>query len=459
MNTYRATFYRLILGWIVISVLAASTVYFYRMHRLQAIKLQQTEAIVQSSLPSILAALKNRQSDYPDPIDTQRFPGFVALDLFDAQGRLRAQKSDLEAETIGFALERELPGSWRRDGRQHSAILHHGPLELVWLSLPIKVDNQLKGYLNGLYRIPNERLHALREETREILMVVLLTVIATTLLLYPFIRSLHANLQTSANHLLHSNIELMEVLGSAVAQRDSDTSAHNYRVTFYALMLAEHLGLPARQIRELIAGAFLHDVGKIGIPDAILLKPGKLTREEFAQMQRHVELGLEIVSHSGWLRHARNVIMGHHEWFDGTGYPLRLAGKNIPLTARIFAIADVFDALTTERPYKSALSLQQSIAILQQESGNHFDPELLQSFIGIAPELHACVSRLDEGQLVKNLRQIVAHYWGEPVSAVPDSVSWICRWRAAFCSWRRLAKKSDSMLDASAASTPPVTSV
>ncbi len=461
MSLYRLTFYRLILGWIVISTLAAGSVYFYRIHRIQAVKLQQTEAAIEKSLPSILDAIETNLSFDPQPLDTQQFPGFVALDLFDEDGQLVAQKADLEAETIGFSLEHELPPNRRHDGQLHATLLQHGPLELVWLSLPIKVNEQIKGYLDGIYRIPNDQLKAMREETHEILAVVLLAVIATTFLLYPFIRSLHTSLQVSANNLLHSNIELMEVLGSAVAQRDSDTSTHNYRVTFYALMLAEHIGLPKGQIQELIAGAFLHDVGKIGISDTILLKPGKLSADERAQMQRHVELGLEIVSHSGWLRHARNVILGHHEWFNGTGYPLKLAGKNIALTARVFAIADVFDALTSARPYKTAMSAEESIETLEKESGSHFDPILVHAFIQIAPQLHACLSQMNEAQLIRRLRGIVAHYWGAPAAASESAAhaSWFERMRAAFCSLRRLAKKSDNILEASSASTPPTTSV
>jgi HD-GYP domain-containing protein (c-di-GMP phosphodiesterase class II) len=145
---------------------------------------------------------------------------------------------------------------------------------------------------------------------------------------------------------------MMEALGRAIAKRDSDTGAHNYRVAWIAARIAERLGLSGSAMQALIAGSFLHDVGKIGIPDAILLKPGRLDEQEMDTMRTHVAQGEEIVTGMGWLDGAQAVVAAHHEKWNGSGYPRGLAGEAIPLAARIFAVADVFDALCSKRPYK-----------------------------------------------------------------------------------------------------------
>ena len=189
------------------------------------------------------------------------------------------------------------------------------------------------------------------------------------------------------------------MLGSAIAKRDSDTDAHNYRVTFYSVRLAEAIGLDEPKIRSLIKGAFLHDVGKIAIRDATLLKPGRLNTEEFTEMQSHVQHGLEIVENAGWLADAGQVI----------GYPNGLAGEAIPITARIFAIADVFDALTSARPYKEAIPPDQSLAILREGAGRHFDPALLEAFEPLAPVLYATMSR-QEDALRATLDEVIRPY-------------------------------------------------
>lgn len=156
--------------------------------------------------------------------------------------------------------------------------------------------------------------------------------------------------------LIEANVEMLEVLGSAIAKRDSDTSVHNYRVTLLALAVAEAHGLNRGQLQALVKGSFLHDVGKIAISDTILLKPGRLEPAEFETMKTHVLHGTDIVSRYAWLGDALDIVRHHHERIDGRGYPDGLSGDRIPVSARIFAIADVFDALTSVRPYKKALS-------------------------------------------------------------------------------------------------------
>jgi len=259
--------------------------------------------------------------------------------------------------------------------------------------------------------VPGEKLERLKQRTQELLVVVIVVVSFTTLLLYPFILSLDRRVRADAQQILIAGFELIAVLGSAIEQRDSDTGLHNYRVTLYALRLAERVGLPRQRIRELMAGAFLHDIGKIGVRDEILLKNGELSDEEYSRMKEHVSRGLEITAHSSWLGLARDVIAAHHERFDGKGYPNGLAGEAIPLTARVFAIADVFDALSSRRPYKPAFSAEQSLAMLKEQSGSHFDPVLLEAFLEIAPALHARVSGADRVALEGELRKAIPRYW------------------------------------------------
>lgn len=218
-------------------------------------------------------------------------------------------------------------------------------------------------------------------------------------------------LELLIKNLLAANVTTLELLGAAIAKRDSDTSAHNFRVTVYAVRLAEAIGADATGIRGLIKGAFLHDVGKIAIPDQILLKPGRLDEAEFAIMRTHVDHGVDIVGKSPWLEDAVDVVRCHHEKFDGSGYVAGLAGEAIPLNARIFAIADVFDALTSRRPYKEPMSVEKSLSIISESAGSHFDPALVAAFLPIAGALHAEFASLEDDELVERMRGLVNAYF------------------------------------------------
>ncbi len=213
-------------------------------------------------------------------------------------------------------------------------------------------------------------------------------VLATALILYPIVARLTGRLETLSRNLLDANLETLGVVGSTIAKRDSDTDAHNYRVTVYAGRIGEAAKLDAPDMRALLKGAFLHDVGKLGIRDAILLKPGKLDDAEFGEMKHHVPHGLDIIERSTWLRDAASVVGHHHEKFDGSGYGTGLRGEEIPLPARIFAVADVFDALTSRRPYKEPFSFEEAMSILEKGRGTHFDPRVLALFAGLARDLH-----------------------------------------------------------------------
>ncbi len=197
--------------------------------------------------------------------------------------------------------------------------------------------------------------------------------------------------------LSEANIDMLETLGSVIAKRDNDTSSHNYRVTLYSINIAEKMGLSADSIRSLIKGAFLHDLGKIAISDKILLKTGRLDKEEFRVMKTHVSHGADIVSNYNWLKDCVDVVLYHHERYNGHGYLMGLKGDEIPLNARIFCIADVFDALTSVRPYKDAFPLDKSIKIMAYKRGQHFDPFILDLFFASAERLYLdyCKAEID----------------------------------------------------------------
>ena len=183
-----------------------------------------------------------------------------------------------------------------------------------------------------------------------------------------------------ATRLAHE--ETLGALAASLELRERYTAGHSRRVRDYALLLAGEMGLrdPAF-LASMAQGALLHDVGKIGIPDRILLKPGPLGDEERNAMRRHPEMGASLVGEIAWLRTARELILAHHERYDGAGYPHGLAGAAIPLAARIFTVADAFDALTTDRPYHDALSWEDAASQVAAGRGTQFDPDAADAFL------------------------------------------------------------------------------
>jgi len=270
---------------------------------------------------------------------------------------------------------------------------------------------ELVAYVEGLYALSDSTIATARSAAFRTAGYVVLIVLATSLLLYPVILTLTNRLANFSERLLSANLETIQVLGNAIAKRDSDTDAHNYRVTLYSIHLAEAAGLDTEKIQGLIKGAFLHDVGKIGIRDHILHKPGKLDDAEFHIMKTHVDQGLEIIQRSSWLGDAIDVVGSHHEKFDGGGYPQRLQGEKIPITARIFAITDVFDALTSRRPYKEPFSYEKTMQILEDSRGTHFDPALLDLFASLAADLYRRYGGREDEKLHEELTQLVQRYF------------------------------------------------
>ncbi|HUE27784.1 MAG TPA: HD domain-containing phosphohydrolase [Solirubrobacteraceae bacterium] len=189
--------------------------------------------------------------------------------------------------------------------------------------------------------------------------------------------------RSRAQELRRSYTETVRALSNAVEARDAYTGKHAERVAAYGLEIAFALGLRLTERPELEFGFLLHDVGKVAIPDAILYKPGPLTEEERALMEQHPVIGAQIVSGIEFMDEAVEVVRSHHERWDGQGYPDRLGGDAIPLAARVFAVADVLDALTTERPYRPASPLPDAREMIVSESGTHFDPRVIEAFNSI----------------------------------------------------------------------------
>jgi putative nucleotidyltransferase with HDIG domain len=197
---------------------------------------------------------------------------------------------------------------------------------------------------------------------------------------------LFENLQRSNVEIAMAYNATIEGWSYALELRDEATEGHSRRVTEMTLQLARSLGMGEGDLVHVRRGALLHDIGKMGIPDNILLKPSPLTDEEWQIMRRHPGYANDMLSSIAYLRPALDIPYGHHEKWNGTGYPLGLKGEQIPLAARIFAIADVWDALHSERPYRPAWSAEEVLAYIQDQAGEHFDPQVVEAFVRMMRE-------------------------------------------------------------------------
>ena len=196
-------------------------------------------------------------------------------------------------------------------------------------------------------------------------------------------------LQMRTRELQHTRLEIIHRLGRAAEFRDNETGLHVVRMAYFSRLIALHAGLGEAFAEDLFLAAPMHDVGKIGTPDYVLLKPGKLTPEEWTVMQLHAQSGAEIIGdhEDEMLSMAKSIALSHHEKWDGSGYPKGLSGTNIPLVGRIVAYADVYDALTSVRPYKVAWPSAKAVSTIEQDCGRHFDPGLLGAFLAALPEM------------------------------------------------------------------------
>jgi len=216
-----------------------------------------------------------------------------------------------------------------------------------------RLEQEVESYRHHLEEIVAEQTQQLREALRQI--------------------------ERSYDHTL-------EVLGAAIDLRDSPTAGHSRRVFLYSIEIAKTMGGLEKQIRNIAMGAWLHDIGKLAISDAILLKPGPLTDEEREIMQRHAQIGYDLVKGIPFLAEAAEIIFAHHERCDGSGYPRGLKARAIPVGARIFAVADTFDAMTSDRPYRRALPIRTAREVIERGAGMLYDPHVANVFLNIPEE-------------------------------------------------------------------------
>jgi len=211
----------------------------------------------------------------------------------------------------------------------------------------------------------------------------------THLNLYDQKRLLDEQVKKQTRVIEDTRLQIIQRLGRAAEYKDNETGMHVMRMSHYSQTLALAAGMSEEEAELILNASPMHDIGKIGIPDNILLKPGKLDKDEWDIMQKHPQIGAEIIGEhdSIILNLAGEIALTHHEKYNGKGYPNGLKGEEIPLAARIVAIADVFDALTTERPYKKAWTNEKALALINEEAGEHFDPQLVETFMQVIPEI------------------------------------------------------------------------
>ncbi|MDO8933372.1 MAG: HD domain-containing protein [Rhodocyclaceae bacterium] len=413
-DIHRDILNRLLAAWIAISLATGAIVFYIGIEKIddQLVELATAESgkLSTASLPLLNRPEGERGVLNSLAADFVR-QHFIVVELYDRERRKVSEAINPRHVAIEESLKRHAH-AFPRDNDRHYEKFVIDEQTVLRVIVPLKdTAGGIAGYFEGVFLIDPEILNRLRRELVVTLAGVLCAVLLTTVSLYPVILALNRDVIRYSRDLLKGNIELMEVLGSAIAKRDSDTNIHNYRVSIYAVKLAEVAGLDAAAIHDLIAGAFLHDVGKIGISDNILLKPARLDEREFSIMKTHVALGVDILKKSDWLQRARDVVEFHHEKFDGNGYLRGLKGEEIPVTARIFAIVDVFDALTSKRPYKDVIPFAEAMAIVKGYAGNHFDPRLVELFAGMIEPLYRRISESSDREVEQMLREIIERYF------------------------------------------------
>jgi len=403
---------RLFMAALPLSILIGVAVWYYQTERLeQRVLTDAVQDAHQVTYGDMNQFLRNERTLQDLHQVVKKVLGdFVSVEIYNTAGQEIVQELNERANLISPELWHRAENMPLSPKPTYDQIFRHRHMVIITV-VPIENEaGDINGYLKGIYVVTDAMLAEMQEDSFGAIVVAVISVLISMLVVFPIILFMQRQDANQTSRVLEGNMALLEVLGNAVAYRDSDTDSHNYRVTLYAVRLGQHLGLSHDQIRLLIVGAFLHDIGKIGISDAILLKPGKLTPEEFAVMKTHVEIGSDIVRRSPWLAEAVSVVECHHEKYDGSGYPRGLAGASIPLEARIFAIVDVFDALTSRRPYKEPFTFPAAIEILTREGGRHFDPQVLQKFEAIAPQLYREIGEASHDHLRLTLHECGQKY-------------------------------------------------
>ncbi|TCT20195.1 response regulator [Thiobaca trueperi] len=253
-------------------------------------------------------------------------------------------------------------------------------IPVIFITAKIAIEDEIRGF----------ELGAVDYIAKPISPPVVQARVRTQLALYDQNRVLEHKVNERTAQLHQIRLQIIRRLGRAAEYKDNETGLHVIRMSYYSQILGRAVGMSEQEAELLLNAAPMHDIGKIGIPDRILQKPGRLDAEEWAVMRTHCQIGADIIGDAGdsdLLNMARVVALTHHEKWDGSGYPNGLAGESIPRVGRIVAIADVFDALTSARPYKPAWTLDRTLDLLRQDAGSHFDPQLIPLFIQVLPEV------------------------------------------------------------------------
>ncbi|MDO9514716.1 MAG: HD-GYP domain-containing protein [Syntrophales bacterium] len=417
MHIHRRLIIRLLAAWIFLSVFIGAVVFFMEMRKIDAyvIALTTKESHDVEKVHGNL--LKNLDSFHLEQLREEsrrhiKDKHFIAVKIYNRDRKLIVEENHPDVRIIEKEINRQRRDITMVDAVHFRKFYGKGGQIYALVMKPLRTpDHETVGYFEGVYKADPRTMAEIKNRMLLSLLQVVLIIFLTALAIYPIVLFLNRGLVQLTRDLSHANIGMLKVLGGAIAKRDSDTNIHNYRVTIFAVRLAEAAGLKKEYIADLIKGSFLHDVGKIAISDLILFKPGKLTEEEMAAMKTHVSHGVDIIGHYGWLKNAADVVQYHHEKFDGTGYEAGLKGYDIPINARIFAVADVFDALTSRRPYKEPFDLETAMRILTEGRGSHFDPMLIDIFAGIAESLYEEISEADDNRLEDKLDGLIDRYF------------------------------------------------
>ncbi|WP_321404240.1 two-component system response regulator [Maridesulfovibrio sp.] len=295
--------------------------------------------------------------------------------------RVKAAKNGAKALQIAFAtvpdiilLDIMMPGI---DGyeicRQLKKDSRTQKIPIIFVTAKDEIEDETKGF----------ELGAVDYIAKPVSPSIVLARVKTHLQLYDNSRELENAVLSRTKELAQSQLEIIRRLGRAAEYKDNETGMHVIRMSYYSCVIARSIGMDDATIDLLLNATPMHDVGKIGISDSILLKAGKLTEQEREEMEKHCEFGAEIIGEHDdkLLKLARSVALTHHEKWDGSGYPKGLKGTDIPIEGRIVAIADVFDALTSRRSYKEPWPIDKAISFIEEQAGRHFDPELVAAFI------------------------------------------------------------------------------
>lgn len=343
--------------------------------------------------------------------DALAHTSFIAVRLFDAGGAMLMEKTrpggteinkQFSDKGILLPLTGDRVGTW----------IYQDKRLFLYSVIPVSglQDDTLIGHIESIYRSSFADITGFMKRLGLSCLIGVGGVILCSLLLYPGLIMFHNHLIKSGSDLNRANGFLLKHLGAALAKGDVADPGHNHRVLIYGIRLAENQKLTRTQIRDFIQGAFLHDIGMLGIDSGTLMKRGPLDQDERSSLQEHVKTGAAAIKPYKWLRQSRDIIFCHHERYDGSGYPKGISHEDIPFSARIFTIVDTFDALTSDRPYRDAPDLEKAIELLQLESGSQFDPVLLSAFIEMAPKLHGVVSRLKGKALERELNGVLKKY-------------------------------------------------